>query len=221
MLLSGLADICQLALNDSGAAIWSQQTVQEWVLEGIRDYSNHCQRTSIEYYATDAYTYTFNAPLACLDVVTLSRETDEEGFYQYLTRYNHQDPRFYEEDDYYDWLPSHDRFYSGVIHLSKATVPGDVLQLTYKSLYYVYEFAGADPEILVADEDLPIIVQYVVWRALTERFLHILSLNPPSGGSSADPDHWGNRLGDLRQAIELARDHYTASLTAAVQARKV
>jgi hypothetical protein len=219
MLLSTLADMCQVALDDSGGAIWSQQTVQDWVLEAIRDYSNHCQRIALEYLPLTPYSYIFNPPLACLDIVSASREAREAGDPIYLTRYNHKDPRFWEEDDYYDWVPSLDRFSPGILYLSKPAGSSEFLELISKSLYYVYEYAGADPVILVPDQDLPITVHYVVWRALTERLMHVITTNVPDGNESTNPDHWGNRLGAMNDAVAAARKTYDTALAAAVQAR--
>ena len=43
--LAELADRAQLTLNDSGAGTWPQATIEEWVVEAIRDYTQSFPRT--------------------------------------------------------------------------------------------------------------------------------------------------------------------------------
>ena len=43
--LAELADRAQITLNDAGAGTWPQATIEEWVVEAIRDYTQTFPRT--------------------------------------------------------------------------------------------------------------------------------------------------------------------------------
>ena len=43
--LAELADRAQITLNDAGAGTWPQATVEAWVTEAVRDYSQSFPRT--------------------------------------------------------------------------------------------------------------------------------------------------------------------------------
>ena len=123
-----LADRCQLALNDSGVGTWPQATVEAWVLDAIRDYSQYFPRvrTSTTTITTPSSTpHVFDLPGDFLAVV-LVEFPDGEDPPEYLQLRSRTRDGFWDYTGFYDIEPSHDAATAGKLYLSENVRAGAI-----------------------------------------------------------------------------------------------
>jgi len=197
-----LAETAQLTLADPNAATWPLDTIKEWVLEAIRDYSMHFQRTEKTTLAAAAHTHTY----------TLSEWVDQVLEVEYptgndpptlLSRLSRGDPRFWGSETYYDIEPSRQAGTGPRIYVSAWTAAGQTFTITYSSSYHDTTGVSIDQEkVVIPDNHSPLILQYVTWKALSER------LNK----EMQDPARDTMYLGQLRNSVTQARALYDKSI---------
>jgi hypothetical protein len=202
--LANLADQAQISLNDAGAGTWPQATVEAWVLDAIRDYSQHFSRTLEATVTTTAATHRYDlpvAPAAFRGMVLVEYPTGEDPP-EVLDPLSRKDPRFWAGEGYYDVEPS-GAASAGSLWISASPDDGETITLTYLAPHS--DKLASDDTLTVPGEHETILVDYVVWRALSERVVT----------EAQSPDTTVRLLYQFMLAAERAEDAYRESLAAA------
>ena len=216
MEISEVADMAQIALNDTAASVWPQATVETWVLEAIRDYETRLQFIAIIDQYMTGVVWTLDLPQPTVDVLAVEYPW---GYFppNYLTRFSRFDPRFYDSDQYYDWEPRLDRSHEPILYLSAETTPNTMITFTLKYLYYDYTWGGQT--VLVPDQHIPVLINFVVWRAMQERLataVQTIEYKVMNGMTTSIVFNNTDIVATLAAVAAAARNLYEASLAAAI-----
>ena len=209
-----LADRCQLALSDSGAGTWPQATVEDWVCDAVRDYSQYFPRIVVSSVALIGGTPTvhyIDLPTTFIEMVSVEFPTGENPP-AYLERRSIHHPDFWDRDGYYDILktdqvvenPAGDT--ANRIYFSRLPLGTEGYTLRFLA---VHAASGASDLITVHTDHQPILVLFVVWRALKER----------QALESANPDTTSKYLNQLVYAATQAEQEYRRALERALTSR--
>jgi hypothetical protein len=207
--LAQLADICQRQLADETGFTWSQETVEAWVLEAIRDISQHFPRVREARYTLTAQVHEYDLPNDFVDAL-LVEYPDGEDPPAYLTRLARTDPDFWSSDDYYDIYPGGqlsdpdvDELEVGLLILSAAPSTGEHATLAYSAEHD----SALDPTdtVTIAQRLHGVVVTYVVWRAWVERV----------AVEEQNPDATVLLLSQLASNADRAHRRYTEALNRA------
>jgi hypothetical protein len=209
--ITEVADIAQNALGDAAAGTWSQATVEEWVLQAIRDYSTHFSMITTTTITCVTGIREYALPTDFLAAVHVQYPyemvagvgTPDEG----LKRKSFTQPDFWDVDGYYDWLPVRS---AGVepadLYISNIPTACELIYVVYSALYYHRD--DSSPTITycrVPDQHIPVLVQFVMFLAAQERLNTELQ----------DPDRTIHLIDDLRGAVRGAKKTYGEMITAA------
>jgi len=166
--LANLADRCQLALNDTAAGTWSQDTVEAWCIDAIRDYSQAFPR--VRAFTIDisgaSPGHEFDLTTDTIDVVQVEYP-DGEDPPVYLKRRARTHPRFYYQTGYYDLELLHDSQEFSILYLSEEPSDGETIAIQALCHHDVTLASGDDITVPVEHES--ILVLYVLWQAFKER----------------------------------------------------
>jgi hypothetical protein len=177
--LAALADRCQINLSDSGAATWPQATVEQWVNDAIRDYSNHFPRYRSDTLETVADDRTYDLPADFMNMIYVEYPTGQSPP-EYLSRMNHQHPEFWNEDYWYDIIRHEDVGDVDELWISKKPSAGQTITFIYRAWH---DFALANSgTITVPAVHENILMAFVYWTAQKE-LLAAESQSPTSNSS--------------------------------------
>jgi hypothetical protein len=208
-----LADRCQLALSDSGAGTWPQATVEDWVCDAVREYSQHFPRILTTHVDTiggtpDHYTL---LPEDFLEIVSVEFPLGEDPPV-YLQHRSMHHPEFWDRDGYYDVLRS-DQIYSALdtdtynkIVWSRVPLATEGYKIRYQA---AHSATSASDPITIRTDHQPILVLFVIWRALKER----------QAKEAANPDTTSRYLNQLVYAATQAEQEYRRALDRAINSR--
>ena len=166
--LADLADRCQSTLADTAAGTWSQDVVEEWVTDAIRDYSQRFPRTD-----TISITFSGSSPGHEHDISTdvialvLIEYPGDQDPPVYLKRRPRTHSQFYGHQGYYDFHVTNDATEYAVLYLSEEPSDGEKVYITYLCHHDVTLLSGDDITVPVTHES--IIELYVIWQAFKER----------------------------------------------------
>lgn len=169
--LAQLADECQAAINDTAAGTWSQATVEQWVVAGIRVYSQSFPRQIITTIATTTDDHKYDLPADFQAILAVEYPTDDNPPV-YLKRKSHTDPRFWVTEGYYDILPGGSEpglgtgFYDQ-IWISTNPATSETIRIFYTGDQDIVLAAG--DTVSVPARHFHIIINYVIWQAWRER----------------------------------------------------
>jgi hypothetical protein len=166
--LAQLADRAQLTLNDSAAGTWPQATVEAWVLDAIRDYSQTFPMTSTCTLVVGSVDpdHHFHLPI---DIIAITH-VEYPGLQDppvFVKRRARTHSQFYGYEGYYDIQYFDDAQTPPIIYLSQEPTIGQRINLTYK----VAHLSTLDPgdSITVPEQHESILILYVLWQAFKER----------------------------------------------------
>ena len=166
--LAELADRAQITLNDAAAGTWSQATVEAWVLEAIRDYTQSFPRTirsSITVSgASPGHEFSLTADYISMIVVEYPGEQNPPI---YLKRRRCTHSRFYGYEGYYDVEPTHDQTEVPTLYLSEEPADGEKITWTAKCHHDTTLASGDD--ITVPEHHEGLLLLFVLWQAFKER----------------------------------------------------
>jgi hypothetical protein len=204
--IADIADLAQRTLSDSAGTVWIQADVEYWVLEAIRDYSTHFHRTCEETINASDGVHEYSLTRDFIDMVLVEYPSGEDPPI-FLQRMPRTDPRFWLSDRYYDLELSREEDTESLIWISAEGETGEQIAYTYLAAYY----DGAatpipDVEVLVPDRHIPILVQYVEWKATSERLFDELM----------DPDRTIHLIDGMVKAVEAKRQAYDQAIAAAL-----
>lgn len=180
--ISDIVALARLALSDPGKATWSDETLADWVEEGLRDYAAHFQATGTYTEDCEAGVHEYELPSTVLGIIQVEYPLGEDPP-EYLSRLSRRDPRFWSADTYYDVEPSHRQGEGPTLFLSADTAATEDFKVTYSGQYYDYAATVESTTVEVPDNHIPIIVMYVQWKAAVERLFN--EMRVPGGQHDA------------------------------------
>jgi hypothetical protein len=208
--LTQLVDRVQLLLNDSAGSIWAQTDVEEWVIDGIRDYSIHFPREQADLITLAAGVRYYELEGDCLGVILVEYPYGEDPP-EYLTRLARAHPDFWLRDTYYDIeLMNADALSKPLIWLSASPTAGQKAHVTYQAYHYpsVNTIPPPIAAISVPAYHEHIVEQYAVWMAHVER------LNT----EIQSPDTTIRLIQQYKLAVQATENVYRSSLRTALKA---
>ena len=160
--LAQIATRAANALADAGAATWSAATLQEWVNEAIRDYSQHFPATITQTLlpTTGDHDHALNSRYQGILLVEYPVGEDPP---QYLTRLSRSHPDFWLSDDYYDIEPSGTSSDGPTLYISANPTTGEQIKVTMHASHE--PVTGATSLIPVYSQHEHLLVLFVVWKA--------------------------------------------------------
>lgn len=212
--LASLADRAQLALADSAAGTWAQATVESWVLDGIRDYSQHFPRvvtTTVDEIGAGA-THYLDLPADFLDVVSVEFPKDEDPPV-FLERRSLHHATFWDVDGYYDvqktgqMTETPTGYTANRLVFSRQPESDEGYTIRYLAPHPT-DLESTDTTTVRVDHE-GIIILFVIWRALKERQL----------AEAANPDTTSRYLNQLVYAATQAELEYRRAMERAEGAR--
>jgi hypothetical protein len=166
--LANLADRAQLSLNDTAAGTWPQDTVESWVIDAIRDYSQHFPATRVINISVSGSSpgHVFNISTDLIAVHLVEYPLGEDPPV-YLKRRARTHPQFYHHPGYYDYFVPHDQSDYADIYLSQEPSDGEVITVTFSCNHDVTLSSGDDLTVPYQHEGL--LILFVLWQAFKER----------------------------------------------------
>lgn len=205
--ITQVADIAQNLLADAAGATWAPATVEEWVVLALRDYAKHFlrQRADTITCTTDARGYVL--PEDFQDILNVQYPYLAADPYRPntdLVRRDRRHPNFWTEAGYYDILIARSGDSENcVLYISQKPTTGEYINVVYSGLYYdINASSPAVTYIYVPDQHIPILTQFVQWKAATERL----------AAEIADPDRTIHLIDDLTKAADAMEQQYRRAI---------
>ena len=166
--LAELADRAQITLNDSGAGTWPQATVEAWVVEGIRDYTQNFPRTIRTTITVSGASPGHEFSLTADYIAMLNVEyPGDQSPPVYLKRRCRTHPRFYGYAGFYDVEPTNDQTEVPTLYLSEE--PGDGEKITWTAKCHHDTTLASGDDITVPEHHEGLLLLFVLWTAFRER----------------------------------------------------
>ena len=199
--LAAIADRAQIVLNDSGVGTWPQATVESWICDAIRDYSQYFPRVQTsELTVTSETGHEYDLPADFLNVILVEFPTGEDPP-KYLTRRARTHPHFYNREGYYDVEPNKSGYLYGVLYFSEEPVAGETWKLTYFATQDA-TYSYSTDTITVPENHEYLLILFTIWQAFKERAAtHI-----------QDPDTTSDILQKMVNAANLAEQEYRRAI---------
>ena len=166
--LAEIADRAQLTLNDTGASTWPQDTIEEWVVEAIRDYTQVFPRT-----IRSSITISGSSPGHSFDMapdyisMILVEYPGDQSPPKYLQRRRRTHPQFYGYEGFYDIETTGDMTENPTLYLSQEPSDGEKIYWTAKCHHDTTLVSGDD--ITVPEHHEGLLLLFVLWQAFKER----------------------------------------------------
>jgi hypothetical protein len=128
--LAALAARALNAMGDTLAETWSSSQVEEWLLEGIADYSQYFPRQLEAALTTSAGVRAYDLPAALETILLVEYPTGKEPPI-YLTRRSRARRDFWTGAGYYDWEAVGDATGTPRLYLAEQPLDGETITVTY------------------------------------------------------------------------------------------
>jgi hypothetical protein len=212
-----LADRAQLALGDAAEATWPQDTIEGWLQEAIRDYSQHFKRTctaSLTITAGCAGDHRFPLPEDFCGMIQAEYPAGEDPPV-YLQRLSRKSPRFWGSAGYYDVESAGDADWDDVedqpanpatFWISDEVEAGETIGFAYTANHD----AGVSSldYVTVPAEHEHLLIKFVTWQAMNER----------EAVEAQNPDTTIRMLQQFKLASQAAEAAYRSALADAKKA---
>jgi hypothetical protein len=209
--INKLADRVQLLLNDPEGTTWSQLAIEQWLVDGMREFSNHFPRTQFLSCLTNEGLQVIELPEDFIAMLQVEYPRTDEPPHRYLQRLDRTHPDFWKRDCHYDIEPSNaEPQLPAMLYLS-AMPQGESIGLIYTA-YHLPMYADGEPtigHITVAHYHEHIIEQYAVWQAHVQRLATEVQ----------NPDLTIRLMQQYKLAVQATEASYRASLRDALKAR--
>lgn len=209
--LSQLADRVQLLLNDTEGTVWSQLSIEQWIVDGVREYSIHFPRTCYLSGLTADGLQEIELPEDFIAMLQVEFPRTDDPPHRYLKRLARTHPDFWQRDYYYDVEPTNaSPEATSTLYLS-AVPTGQSIGLTY-SAFHIPTYADGEPSLMQASvphQHEHIIEQFAVWQAHVQRLATEVQ----------DPDLTIRLMQQYKLAVQTTEASYRASLREAMKAR--
>jgi hypothetical protein len=148
-----------------GTGTWSENTLETFLREGMDQLSNHFPRTRST--TIDCVTDQHNYDLPADFLAVLSVEyPDGEDPPEFLIPMSRRDARFWAGDCYYD-VETSDQVTVSTLWISADPVNTEDIEVVYTATHD--STIAVDADITVPTHLEPVVIQYAVWRAWSER----------------------------------------------------
>jgi hypothetical protein len=211
--VTNLADRAQVYLNDVAVGTWPQATVETWVVDAVRDYSQYFPRVIYDALADvgsspDHYVELSDEFLEMIQVEFPTGSTPPN----YLQRRSMHHPNFWEVDGYYDIVyTEQDATDPGgairaLLMFSRQPVDDEGWAIRYLARHPA---DGAGDDVTVPEDHHQILMLFVVWQAVKER----------AATAIQDPDTTSDSLQKMVNAEMQAHEEYRRAINTAQQKR--
>ncbi len=205
--LGELANRVQGIVDDETATEWSQALVEEWCVEGVRDYNQHFPRTKWALLMTVAGQREYELPADLRRVVSVEYPEGEERP-RYLARRDRLGEGF-RGPGWYDVVESNDATTAGKLVLSARPPAGEGIEVVYLADHELALTAQSVVTMPARHEGL--IVEFVIWRA----WLELLA-----GEQQAPTSNSSLLMSQYASNADRAKRSYVESLARALRARE-
>ena len=160
-------------LSDPSNVVWSDAVIEEWIKDGIRDYTQFISRIVQGVQIISSGTFdSFSLPEDFRAMANVRHFYDTLSQERVLTRVNRDESRFINQAGYYyDVLTRRTMDENSVCYLSfDVNGPGTAENITYEyEGDHSYWYSDPSDELTIPWRDEPVIIQFVIWRAWLER----------------------------------------------------
>lgn len=209
--ITGLANHAQAALSDELAATWPLANLEQWVREGIADYSIHFPRIITSTISATANTRQYDLSPYFRGMITVEFPTSQDPP-EYLKRRPYTHPDFWTEDGYYDVLDKHDETAVPQLLISEKPAGTETITITFSADHPSNTSdAGSADATTVPNRHHDMIIMYVMWRAAVERI---------SSEEQSPTDSTGMLLEQMSRDAETRRRMYVNSMARALKSQK-
>ena len=199
--LAQLRDKTQLALADAAGATWPDATVEDWLIDAIREFPILRPRQSAQ--KSSAGVHAYDLPADFSEVISVEYPLDQEPK-AYLLRFSHYRQEFWAHDGYFDIERD---FHAGKdfeLWISNNLASDEDIYVNYMARHDT-ELVGTST-ITVPDRYLNILVLFAVWRAFQERL----------AAQTKSPTEFNQILGQLSGQVREAEEAYRRALAQAL-----
>lgn len=177
--LQQLIDRIQNQLSDSGASVWSEGKIEEWIETGIAEYSQHFPRTRVTTITDTVDVREYDLPADFLEVLSVQfPTTDDPPVYLKRRAYTH--PDFWDSVGYYDIVPKREAIDPDQIFISESPNGSQAIEVVYLAQHDT-AYAVSDT-LTIPRHHETIIERYVIWQAWQELTSNEMQ-NPTSNSS--------------------------------------
>jgi len=198
-------------LNDPSGTTWGALPIEQWLVDGIREYSIHFPRTVRQSFLTVAGVHEIEMGEDFQAMFQVEFPRTDDPPHRYLQRLERTHPDFWKRDCYYDVEPANAEPQIPAILYLSALPKGESIGITYAACHLPM-FADAEPTLLditVAHQHEQIIELYAVWQAHVHRLATEVQ----------DPDLTIRLMQQYKLAVQATEASYRASLRDAMKAR--
>jgi hypothetical protein len=203
--LGEIADRAQNVLADAAAGTWSQATVQEWIIDAIKEYTGSFPRRLEDTITTTAGTSYYDLPADFQDMLLVEFPTGDDPP-THLQRMTRRNSAFWLNTGYYDVAHTRDALVDAQLWLS-GTVVADTITFTYLGAHDTG--LASDDSITIPIEHEHLLILWVVWRAHQEREADELQ----------NPDTTIRMLHQMKLATQAAEAAYYTAMREAKEER--
>ena len=205
--IADVADRAQVHLNDAAAGTWPQATVEAWVADAIRDYSQYFPRV-IESYVEQVGgtpTHYIVLPTDFMEMILVEFPRGEDPPI-HLERRSLHAATFWDVDGYYDILYVEQEAEAGMpdtqaqLVLSRVPLATEGYTIRYLA---AHSGSGSSDTVTVKTDHQPLLILYVLWQAFKERAATQLQ----------DPDTTSDILQKTVNAEMQAHEEYRRGIT--------
>ncbi|MFZ0547818.1 MAG: hypothetical protein WAM60_20400 [Candidatus Promineifilaceae bacterium] len=164
--LETLIDQVEADLGDSGNTVWAAADIEQWLRDGIADYSDYFPRILTDEITTseDVREYDLTADFSA--VISVEYPTGEEPPV-YLKRRPYTDSDFWNEDRCYDILPRGDDTAENVLYISTKPADSETITVLYQAVHD--NSIATSGTLTVPARHHYILRAYARWKATEQR----------------------------------------------------
>jgi len=212
--ITQLADLAQLAICDPSAGTWPQATVEAWAIEAIRDYEAAFPRSLITTLSAANGIHRYALPMGLRAILSVEYPTGQTPP-KYLVQYDRRLPSFWTAGvQFYDVENFRDAGSSSYLWISPTPGPTPgTIEVYYQAEQYDYLGNPMPTAVTAPDHHVPLLVQYIVWKAAQEHMFQEMLAPAPPGGQYEQSDTRYSRMNAMAIIVSNARAVYDNALT--------
>jgi hypothetical protein len=186
-----------------GTGTWTENTLESFLKEGMDQLSNHFPRTRTTTINCVTDQHNYDLPADCLAILSVEYP-DGEDPPEFLIPMSRRDARFWADDSYYD-VESSGQVTDSTLWISPDPTTGEDIEVVYQATHD--STIAVEDDITVPTHLEPVVIQYGVWRAWSER----------KSVEIQDPDTTIHLIQDMTDACDQAFQRYQDLLAEAKQ----
>jgi hypothetical protein len=164
--LETLIDQVEADLGDSGNAVWAAADIEQWLRDGIADYSDYFPRLRTDEITTSADDRMYDLKGDFVAPVSVAYPAGAEPE-RYLKRRPYTHPDFWGEDGYYDIVPRRDDTAVNELYISTKPGASETITVLYKAMHDFTIATGGTLTVPARHHHL--LRAYARWKATEQR----------------------------------------------------